>query len=646
MGKALEKDRELRYQVAAEMRADLKRLKRESESGRSGSGTSSERGVRLAKPAYTPSSFLSRRALAAVGIGMLSVSAAIYWLTQYPAPGRPEIRVRQLTTNSRENPVRSSAISPDGKYLAYTDLKGMHIRLLETGQTQTIAQPQIAPGANADWYISRWFPDGTRFLANLEVSTEQNPSMWIVSLLGATARKLRDASAASSVSPDGSLIAFETHFGKAGPREIWVMGANGEQPRKLFETDENSAIGGAQFSSSGRRLLHFKSPAVPGKPGDALQSQDINGGPPVEILASQKLRDYVWSPDGRLIYSLAEEGHDSVCNFWEVFVDPNTGQVRNGPKRLSDWTGFCVDGANPTRDGKRLSFQESTRRSVAYVAGLEAKGKRIGKPNLLTFSDSENAPLDWTADSKSVIVVSNRDGHDNIFRQSIDGESEEALLPPGEDFDNPKLSPDGAWLLYVQTPPGSDPSTHRIMRIPIGGGPSEPVMQAPKDNYRCTKLPINICVFDEYSQDHRQLIFTSLDAMKGRGRELLRYDTDADSWYDWEVVSDGSGIAIRKEYDPRLDIISLHGRPRSSITVKGWNTVANLNWATNGQGFFTSGISQRGSVLLYVDLAGNAFPLWEQRGSRFAWGVPSPDGYHLAFTGMTDNANVFLTENF
>ena len=182
--------------------------------------------------------------------------------------------------------------------------------------------------------------------------------------------------------------------------------------------------------------------------------------------------------------------------------------------------------------------------------------------------------------------------------------------------------------------------------MPIAGGPSELVFQGLKDNYRCTKLPTKLCVFAEYSQDHKQLIFTALDPILGRGRELLRYDADPAAWYDWELLSDGSAIAIRKAYEPRLDIVSLRGASMSTLTVKGWNTLVNLNWAINGQGFFTSGITQRGSVLLYVDLAGNAYPLWEQRGSRYAWGVPSPDGQRLAFTGVTESANVFLMENF
>jgi Tol biopolymer transport system component len=98
-----------------------------------------------------------------------------------------------------------------------------------------------------------------------------------VSVLGGTPRKLRDEAEAWSISRDGSLIAFATNYSSVGPREIWLMGPNGEQERKLFDTDENSSIGGAQFSPDGQRLVYFKSPEMPGKPGDAIKTRDLKG---------------------------------------------------------------------------------------------------------------------------------------------------------------------------------------------------------------------------------------------------------------------------------------------------------------------------------------------------------------------------------
>ena len=101
--------------------------------------------------------------------------------------------------------------------------------------------------------------------------------------------------------------------------------------------------------------MYFKSPAKPGKPGDSLESRDLKGGQPVQALSTVGLRDYVWLPDGRLIYGLAEEKDATTCNYWEMSVDPNSGEPRENPRRLTNWAGFCVDATNSTLDGRRLS---------------------------------------------------------------------------------------------------------------------------------------------------------------------------------------------------------------------------------------------------------------------------------------------------
>ena len=332
INKALEKDSDLRYQVASEIRADLKRLKRDTESDNGILAPSSGAAARqqgAGKRGRRRIFGLGIWPLAAIaGIALLVVLGMFFGVAHLRPTHRPDIRLRQLTANSSENPVRTGTISPDGKYMAYSDVKGIHIKLIQTGETQTLPQPQFVSGARADWDIVRWFPDGTRFLANLGLSTEQHPSIWAVSMLGGSPRKLRGDAEVSSVSPDGSLIAFVTNYGKFGPREIWLMGANGEQPRKVFETDENSAIAGPQFSPNGQRLMYFKSPAEPGKPGDAIQSRDLKGGPSVQVLSSAGLRDYLWLPDGRLIYALTEEGNEASCNYWAMQIDPNYWQAK------------------------------------------------------------------------------------------------------------------------------------------------------------------------------------------------------------------------------------------------------------------------------------------------------------------------------
>src|SRR5215472_10771259 len=86
---------------------------------------------------------LSRRTLRApvfAGGGLFMLVAAVSFLSwKYSQPFRtPEIKERQLTTGSSTNPVTGAAISADGKYLAFGDNFGLHIRSLASGETRDI----------------------------------------------------------------------------------------------------------------------------------------------------------------------------------------------------------------------------------------------------------------------------------------------------------------------------------------------------------------------------------------------------------------------------------------------------------------------------------------------------------------------------
>jgi Tol biopolymer transport system component/DNA-binding winged helix-turn-helix (wHTH) protein len=600
----------------------------------------------------------------AIVFALLSVAGALFWFKRPQLFPAPEMKLHQLTANSSENPLGTGAISPDGKYLAYTDLQGIHIKLIETGETQTTPQLESFKGSRVEWGIACWFPDSTKFLANLNLQRGQHPSIWTVSVLGGTPRKLRDEAEAWSISRDGSLIAFATNYGSVGPREIWLMGPNGEQQRKLFDTDENSSIGGAQFSPDGQRLVYFKSPEMPGKPGDAIQTRDLKGGgPPTTLVSSTRLRDYylrdyylgfldrrlvyALALDKRLIYVLTEDGNEDTCNYWEMPIDPRTGKPTDNPRRLTNLAGVCLGGASVTADGKRLAFMESTHKSSVYVAGLEGSEMRIASPSLLTLSEGENMPMGWTADSRAVIFVSNRNGHWGIFRQSLDADTAESIVSGPEDAVAARVSPDGAWVLYLTRPKNADPSAPRsLMRAATTGGPAQLVLVARLHGYRCAKASATLCVFCERTPDRKQLIFTALDPLKGRGRELARFDADPTADYDWDLSPDASFIDIRKNREPRLSMLSLSGQEPRELIVKGWSTLINLDWAANGKGLFTSGPVPGGSVLLYVDLQGIAHPLWEQRGSLGTWAIPSPDGRHLALSALTRTTNFWMLENF
>ena len=84
-----------------------------------------------------------------------------------------------------------------------------------------------------------WFPDGTKLLAQATSLGAEHSSVWVISMLGGAPREIHEGGFAWSVSPDGSLIAFaSTSFDS----DIWLMGANGEEPRKIVTADEGEFL--------------------------------------------------------------------------------------------------------------------------------------------------------------------------------------------------------------------------------------------------------------------------------------------------------------------------------------------------------------------------------------------------------------------
>jgi Tol biopolymer transport system component len=164
-------------------------------------------------------------------------------------------------------------------------------------------------------------------------------------------------------------------------------------------------------------------------------------------------------------------------------------------------------------------------------------------------------------------------------------------------------------------------------------------------------------VLAELTPDGKQMVFTSFDPVRGRGDKLTSFEvgpstyngTGADTSsnaFVWDLSPDGTRIALLKRRENQVHILATSGRTVREVTVKGWNSVAGLNWTADGKGFFVSSKREDSSVLLHVDLQGNAHIVWEQRGWEGLRCVPSPDGRHLAILAFRLNNNVWMMENF
>ena len=651
--RCLRKDRDLRYPSAQDLLADLRQLKLKIDSS-AGLALAFEPG-RTRRRRWTPR---------LTGLLALIAASGLVWFARHrvPAP-RPELRARRLTANPAGNPATDGHISPDGKYLAYADQAGIHLQSIESSESRTIAPPGGLDYKVTGWFPVGWFPDGTKLLAQATSLGAEHSGIWVVSILGGAPREIRKGALGWSVSPDGSLIAFSSTIFNS---DIWLIGPNGEDPHRIVIADEGESLNSVVWSPDGRRIAYERLRFAPSNVRPtaiqcAIESHDLKGGTPSVVLSDPKLATGFgggiwWLADRRLIYSLGETEpwlSSTDTNLWEVEVDAGSGKPRGGPRRISNWADFSLSGLNATADGKRIAFGRVSAQADIYVADLEAGGRALKTtPRRLTLDERNDWPTSWIPDSKSVLFFSDRSGNWNIYKQALDQDSAEPLVSTPQLEIAPRMSADGAWIIYGSFGKPEDvgvATPAQVRRIPVSGGPSELVMtERVWGDPRCARAPANLCVEGEPAEDQTHLVFAAFDPVKGRGLEVARIETQSGLRYNWDLSPDGSQIALLfPNGENRIRLVPLgRGAPRD-LVVREWSAFSSgPDWAPDGKGFYVSSRSARGATLLYIDLEGHATAVWEQKGSFQTWGVPSPDGRHLAIMGYTVDSSVWMLENF
>jgi serine/threonine protein kinase len=300
---AIHKERDARYQSAFDLRTGLQKLKGEME----------PRG--------------SRRWRIGAATVMLFLVPATLWFAerhQRSLSPPPDLKLKQLTSNSYENRVTDGRISPDGKYLVYTDRAGIHLKSIETNETHTIPFPEALrqPKMELSLADAAWSRDSRKFLANahpagldVEALSEKDViqrgglSIWEFSVPSGRSRMLREMAWSDSYSPDGSLISFNAHKGRYGPSEIWLMDSNGGHARKILDGGDQYGIDTFSWSPDGRRVSYIRHNESAFEPinliweGDHL-GKEVSGNRTVPLFRTQDVLDGVELPNGRIIASV------------------------------------------------------------------------------------------------------------------------------------------------------------------------------------------------------------------------------------------------------------------------------------------------------------------------------------------------------
>jgi len=646
--RCVERNRDARYPTAAQLLADLEIL----------------RAKVTRKWPY------GRAMVMAGGLGFLTIIGSLWFAGRYAAaPPPPNVNLRQLTTNSWENRVTTSALSPDGHYVAFGDSKGLHVKLVGNEGSRLVTRPEALRNEKVDWDIQSyaWFPDSRQFIATSHPPTERAnwaplsssiSTIWLVSASGGAPRKLRDGGIAWSVSPDGSMIAFGANSGQLGERELWIMGPSGERARKFLQVDPSRALCCMSFFQDGKRVSYV----ITDDSGDRFLTQDLNGGRAATVMDQSAIRtknDLLWLADGRLIYSDCVPEGSCTWTYWIAQFDIRSGRMIEEARRLTTLAGAKVYGASATPDGKLLAFIRSTESGTSYVADMDAGAIRIGTAAHFALDDGNDAITDWTPDGRTAIIVSDRGDYSALYRRALGSDVAEPIVARAENkwFGDAVLSPDAKWIILLvwsgPSPPGATVPRPQVWRVPVTGGALQQLFSlAPGSRFSCARAPATLCVIAEPTADRKQTVVSAFDPDTGlRGGELLRFDRypsrDADLGpLTFALSPDGQWVSTSAAPDGPLRILSLRGDTARVLSVKGLSVRQEAAWMPDGRGLIVTTYRDDAAVLLHVDLEGNAHELFRCESAEPCGGRPSPDGKHLGITQSRSTANVWMLENF
>jgi eukaryotic-like serine/threonine-protein kinase len=530
--KALEKDPKLRYQHAADLRSDLQRLKRDTDSGRAGSGrvvaaatSASATEISSAASPQSHSSAVSSVArehkgkliAGAVVVALLIAGTGygVYSLIRSRLAAVPfqNFTITKITDNGKSV---AAAISPDGKYIlsavADAGKESLWLRHVETNSDAQVIPPEITQYSKL-----AFSPDGSYlyFRRAVQLGASAAYDFYRAPVLGGTPKIVaRDVDSNITFTPDGKHIAYARgNDPEMGKWQLLTANPDGSDEKKIAGGPSGDTPSFLHWMPGGKQVL-----------GPLNQTTDALAGLRVFDTASSEWKTVARYNDLVLIDSIpAAEAAGVFVNLARfdspdprrqlAFISLPSAQIRSITNDTNSYDGLSISADNKTIASIVYSdIQSLFLLPSAGSAGNSPSPTLVQGKGYATFGWSATGEIllqEWkqlvqispdgsnrvvlmnqfavqpkacgnepagTQESRSIIFWSftySPSGAvvEGIWRADADGANAKELTSGGTDY-GPVCSPDGKFVYYLEV------RTHRINRVSIDGGKPEAVLGA------------------------------------------------------------------------------------------------------------------------------------------------------------------------
>ncbi len=567
--KALQKDREQRYQGVKDLLLDLKSLKEELDfRAKLGRSETNESKTAVSTASHDANVVLKRYqtgvliSIAVLAVLIAAGSFALYKFlsTRSPTTEAPKLRkTTQVTFATGLDGFPS--FSPDGKSVAYSSNQNGSFEIYVKQLSPGGGELQLTRDGQQNLHPS-WSPDAQR----IAYHSQQQGGVWIVSALGGTPRQLTETGARPAWSPDGSLIAYQSTvsgvaFGSRTmpPSSIWIVSAQGGTPRQISLPGHPS--GGhstPSWSPDGKRIAFevsdYLSVSVWTMAVDGSNAKKfVDGGQPS------------YSGDGRHIYFLSGPRAESELSRMEV--TPSGDRVGEPAVVLHAGAGSVFGELAISRDGKRLLYGVARTDSSLKSLSLLPAGDPAGPAtNFASDTSSRNSLARFSPDGRKIVFNRWRTTSAvDVWLADADGRN------PSQLTNNPGVDSQASWL------PGGDKLVFlsdrdspylKLWTISIATGKQEPLLDLGEGVQFATLSADGSQI--AYNLVQNGIINIWIASIATGARRQLTFDNEMAGFPCWSP--DGLYIAYemkRGEDDHLMLIPSSGGQPTQLTKEKG-----------------------------------------------------------------------------